>query len=249
MTFLPDFTPVFASNGLVYAFQNSDWMGQFICVFLFFCSVFVWVLMLDKGSMLRKGRRASEIFVKQFRNARDPLSLRDRADESNSPAAHVYAAACKRIQSFKLEFPLPRGGRRAMSDDELEIVRSTMNLAVEDELVLLERKNIFLATAVSAAPFFGLFGTVWGITMAFSELAIAGRADVQTLAPGISGALLTTVIGLVVAIPSLIGYNIISTQIKNITVHLDNFVDEVYTKFKIEQLESYSAAERRENQQ
>ena len=73
------------------------------------------------------------------------------------------------------------------------------------------------------------------------------QANIDTLAPGVSGALLTTVVALFVALPSMVGYNIITTKIKNFTVHLDNFVDEVYAKFKIEQLDSYRASE--ENQQ
>ena len=129
-----------------------------------------------------------------------------------------------------------------MSDDELEVMRSAMNLAVEDQLVILEKRTMILATAVSGSPFLGLFGTVWGITVAFTQLAQAGKADVQTLAPGVSGALLTTVIALLVALPSMVGSNIITSYIKNFTVHLDNFVDEVYAKFKIEQLDSYRAS-------
>ena len=77
-----------------------------------------------------------------------------------------------------------------MSDDELEVMRSAMNQAVEDQLVILQKHTMILATAVSGSPFLGLFGTVWGITVAFTKLAQAGKADVQTLAPGVSGALL-----------------------------------------------------------
>ena len=130
-----------------------------------------------------------------------------------------------------------------MSDDELDVMRSAMTHAVEDQLVILQRRTMVLSTAVSGSPYLGLFGTVWGITVAFTKLAQAGRADVQTLAPGISGALLTTVIALLVALPSLIGSNYIASMIQDITVHLDTFVDEVYAKFKIEQLDSYRASE------
>ncbi|MBR3505721.1 MAG: MotA/TolQ/ExbB proton channel family protein [Lentisphaeria bacterium] len=160
--------------------------------------------------------------------------------ESQSPAAAVYLAACERIESFHLE--LPGGGRRAMSDDELKVMRSAMEQAVEDQLVILSKRTMILSTAVSGSPYLGLFGTVWGITVAFTKLAQAGKADVQTLAPGVSGALLTTVIALLVALPSMIGSNFIAAMINDITVHLDNFVEEVFAKFKIEQLDSYRAA-------
>jgi biopolymer transport protein TolQ len=120
-----------------------------------------------------------------------------------------------------------------------------MSQSVEEQILFLEKRMMFLATAVSASPFLGLFGTVWGITLAFTNLAIQGRADIQTLAPGVSGALLTTVIALFVAIPSLVGYNIIANSIKDITVRLDNFSENVAARLKIEQMESIQAYEKR----
>jgi biopolymer transport protein TolQ len=225
---------------MLYAFRKSDFVGQSICWMLIIASVAVWVIMIEKGYSMSKAMKNSQAFLRAFREKRNPLGLKDKAEETQSPAAAVYLAACERIDSFRLE--LEGGGRRAMSDDELEVMRSAMNLAVEDQLVILEKRTMVLATAVSGSPFLGLFGTVWGITVAFTQLAQAGRADVQTLAPGVSGALLTTVIALLVALPSMVGYNIITSKIKNFTVHLDNFVDEVYAKFKIEQLDSYRAS-------
>ena len=234
------FSPLFASNGLVYAFKESDIVGQAICVILFIASVVVWFIMGEKACSLNTAMKKSQAFLRAFREKKNPLGLKEKAAESNSPAAAVYLAACERIESFHLE--VPGGGRRAMSDDELEVMRSAMNQAVEDQLVILQKRTMILATAVSGSPFLGLFGTVWGITVAFTKLAQAGKADVQTLAPGVSGALLTTVIALLVALPSMIGSNFIASMIQDITVHLDNFVDEVYAKFKIEQLDSYRAS-------
>ena len=240
LSFFTSVSPLLASNGIVYAFKESDVVGQAICVILFIASVVVWFIMGEKACSLNGAMKKSQAFLRAFREKRNPLGLKEKAAESNSPAAAVYLAACERIESFHLE--QPGGGRRAMSDDELEVMRSAMNQAVEDQLVILQKRTMILATAVSGSPFLGLFGTVWGITVAFTKLAQAGRADVQTLAPGVSGALLTTVIALLVALPSMIGSNFIASMIKDITVHLDNFVDEVYAKFKIEQLDSYRAS-------
>ncbi|MBQ7732130.1 MAG: MotA/TolQ/ExbB proton channel family protein [Lentisphaeria bacterium] len=194
----------------------------------------------EKSFSLHTAMKKSQAFLRAFRDKRNPLGLKDKAMESQSPAAAVYLAACERIESFHLE--LPGGGRRAMSDDELKVMRSAMEQAVEDQLVILSKRTMILSTAVSGSPYLGLFGTVWGITVAFTKLAQAGKADVQTLAPGVSGALLTTVIALLVALPSMIGSNFIAAMINDITVHLDNFVEEVFAKFKIEQLDSYRAA-------
>ena len=237
---VPSISPLFASNGIVYAFKESDIVGQAICVILFIASVVVWYIMLEKAGNLISAMKKSQAFLRAFREKRNPLGLKEKAIESKSPAAAVYLAACERIESFHLE--QPGGGRRAMSDDELKVMRSAMEQAVEDQLAILQSRTMVLATAVSGSPFLGLFGTVWGITVAFTKLAQAGRADVQTLAPGVSGALLTTVIALFVALPSMVGVNIISSKIQDFTVHLDSFVDEVNAKFKIEQLDSYRAS-------
>ena len=74
--------------------------------------------------------------------------------------------------------------------------------------------------------------------MAFGGIAQQGSADISALAPGVSGALLTTVVGLTVAIPSLIGYNLLTFNIRKLTVYMDNFVEEFMAKVKLEQLES-----------
>jgi biopolymer transport protein TolQ len=84
-----------------------------------------------------------------------------------------------------------------------------------------------LATATSAAPLLGLLGTVWGVMDAFGGMVIAGAAMLSSVAPGISGALLTTVVGLVIAIPSTIGYNILSDRIRRLAVVMDNFAQEL----------------------
>ena len=155
------------------------------------------------------------------------------ADEP-SPSARVCEAAYERIKTLNIE--LPGGGRRALNATEVDVVRASLEQAVADQILELERKMIFLATAITISPFLGLFGTVWGIMLAFTDLAIMGKADIQTLAPGVSGALLTTVLGLLVAIPSVVGYNIITSLIKATIVQMDNFVEEFLVKLKIEQI-------------
>ena len=101
---------------------------------------------------------------------------------------------------------------------------------------MIEERIGMLATAVSLAPFLGLFGTVWGVMIAFCGVASAGSANIQALAPGVAGALLTTVAGLVVAIPSLVGYNFLTQMIRKITVSMDNFSESFMARLKLEQL-------------
>ena len=226
--------PGLAETSLYYAFRNSDVLGQAIVVVLFLFSMITWTIMIEKGISLKSALRDSAAFLAKFRAKRNPMTFADRIEDEPSPAARVCEAAYLRISQMNVS---PSDGtRRSLTFNEIDIIRATLEQAVADQIIELERKMIFLATAVSISPFLGLFGTVWGIMLAFTELAIAGKADIQTLAPGVSGALLTTVLGLVVAIPSVVGYNIITSRIKSTIVHLDNFVEEFIVKLKIENL-------------
>ena len=224
--------PGLAEASIKYAFRNSDILGQSIVVGLFLFSIITWVIMIDKGISLKHALQDSADFLAKFRSKRSPMTFSDRIEEEPSPTARVCEAAYLRLHQLDIE--QPDGSRRILTDNEIDIVRATLEQAVADQIIVLEGKMIFLATAVSISPFLGLFGTVWGIMLAFTELAIAGKADIQTLAPGVSGALLTTVLGLVVAIPSVVGYNIITSRIKSTIVHLDNFVEEFIVKLKID---------------
>ena len=91
---------------------------------------------------------------------------------------------------------------------------------------------ILLASAVSGAPFLGLLGTVWGVMDAFTDIAVAGSPSLTTMAPGVSGALITTVTALCVAIPAMFGYNFLVTSIRAMIVEMDNFAAELASEFE-----------------
>ena len=117
---------------------------------------------------------------------------------------------------------------------QLESIRSAIDCSVANQALELEDQMGLLATAVSAAPFLGLLGTVWGVMDAFSGMADSGSAALSAVAPGISGALLTTIIGLIVALPSMIGYNLLSSKIRFIAVQMDNFSQELISRISNE---------------
>jgi biopolymer transport protein TolQ len=93
---------------------------------------------------------------------------------------------------------------------------------------------IFLASVVSGAPFLGLLGTVWGVMDAFAAVSVQQTASIQTLAPGVSAALLTTISGLLVAIPSLFGYNLLFASTKTLTTELENFASSLADRIELE---------------
>jgi biopolymer transport protein TolQ len=121
---------------------------------------------------------------------------------------------------------LALGGRTPrLNTLQIGAIRNAAEREVADQVLALESQMGILATAVNASPLMGLLGTVWGVMLAFTGMAIQGSANLSAVAPGIAGALLTTVVGLIVAIPSAIGYNYLTSQIRTLTVQMDNFAD------------------------
>ena len=117
--------------------------------------------------------------------------------------------------------------RRCLNDIQINAVRNVAERTMADQALLLENSMGLLATAASTAPFLGLLGTVWGVMEAFGGMAVTGTAMLSAVAPGISGALLTTVVGLLVALPSAVGYNLLSDRLRRMSVEMDNFTQEL----------------------
>jgi biopolymer transport protein TolQ len=113
-------------------------------------------------------------------------------------------------------------------------VENALQRSVAEQIIRYEAKMVVLGSIVTGAPFLGLLGTVWGVMDAFGGMAGAGSASLQSLAPGVSGALLTTVAGLVVAIPSVFGYNYLLQQTKIAVVELENFASTAADRIELE---------------
>ena len=126
---------------------------------------------------------------------------------------------------------------RYVSLKSVEHIKGLIESAVARESVALESGIILLAIAVSGAPFMGLLGTVWGVMEVFSAAAQEGNASLTTVAPGVAAALATTVAGLMVAIPSMFGYNWLVHNLRVATVEMDNFAQELSAKIEAEYLQ------------
>ncbi len=241
------------SPSAYYAYANSDSVGKFIVILLLVSSVFTWTIMLDKFLALRSARKESDRFLSAFRNNRKSLASLIRDANSNSgPVAAVYSEGMEQLLEF-YEDANPgsavftqaaarsQGSTKVcapvkLTPAQINAVEAVLEREVSLQIMNLETRVGVLATMVSVSPFFGLFGTVWGVMMAFCGIAAAGKSDFTALAPGIAGALLTTVAGLIVAIPSLIGYNLITNSVRKMTVEMDNFIEAFMVKVKLEQL-------------
>ena len=128
----------------------------------------------------------------------------------------------------------PQPPQMQISIKTIEHIKRNMERSVSEESLRLESGLIMLAIAVSGSPFLGLLGTVWGVMSAFSYVAVAQSADLATMAPGVAGALIATVGGLLVAIPSMFGYNWLVHNLRVFTVEMDNFAQDLTSKIETE---------------
>ena len=225
--------PIVAS-GIVYAFLESTFEGKLVLLVLFVGSIFSWSVMLTKIRVLNFAKKQSADFMELFRRDRQPLKIFEQElTFEGSPLYQIYEAGCRELcfqllgstevdETFQARIQMaPR-----MSPSHMRAVTVAMERAVGESALELESQMIILSTAVSGAPFVGLLGTVWGVMDAFGGIAAAGTANLAALAPGVSGALITTVTGLLVAIPAMFGYNFLVNTVRSMIVSCDNFAAE-----------------------
>ena len=228
--------PIFllAESELVYVWRKATFEGQAIIVILGLFSIFAWSVMAAKALQMRRAKKLNQFFDHEFRAQKHVFDMYDRRLQvSDCPLFVVYQEGCKELDS---RLRPPGGGERRplVSLKAMEHVKRTLERAVAQQSLRLESGLIALAIAVSGAPFLGLLGTVWGVMSAFGHVARARQADLATMAPGVSAALITTVAGLLVAIPSMFGYNWLVHNLRVLTVELDNFAQELVSKMETE---------------
>ena len=225
------------------AFWESTMPGKVIVILLFIGSAMAWTIMYTKGVQLRYGSRMTDTFLEAFRSERNPTALFAKREEyTGTPLNTIYKAGCVALGSELQARGIDPEDllldnensdlHRRLSLNQLETLRSVVDRNVADEALNLEEQMGLLATAVSAAPFLGLLGTVWGVMDAFTGMAESGSAALSAVAPGISGALLTTIVGLIVALPSMVGYNLLTAHIRRISVQMDNFAQEFISEIQ-----------------
>jgi biopolymer transport protein TolQ len=224
---------------LTYVWNHATAEAQVIIVLLAIFSVFAWMTMGYKAVEMRRAKRLNHFFDTEFRQQKSVLDIHKRKLEvEGCPLFAVYETGCTAIEGRirEKEGCPPRVSLKAM-----EHVKSALEATVARESLRLESGLVLLAVAVSGSPFLGLLGTVWGVMDAFGGVAMAAqagnRADLAAMAPGVSAALITTVAGLLVAIPSMFGYNWLVHNLRVLTVELDNFAQALAARMETEYLQ------------
>ena len=222
---------------LVYVWRQATPEGKAVIGVLFVLSVISWSMLTYKVLQMRRARRLNYYFNEEFRSQKSVLDLFDRKLQvEGCPLYEVYRTGCLQLDA-RLRGPGGERRRQRVTLKNMEHVKRAIENIVAQESLKLESGLIFLAIAVSGAPFLGLLGTVWGVMSAFGGIAQQGTATLAAMAPGVAAALITTVAGLLVAIPSMFGYNWLVHNLRVFTVGLDNFAQELVSKMESEFLE------------
>ena len=197
-----------ASLSLITLFENAGIVVKIVLLLLLAGSVWSWAVIADKIVRLRAARRSAAGWSKRANDARTAEDLVGEryGQEANHPAGAVLAAGVEECVAFADDAAESMAERRARID-------RAMRLALSAQLRQLEHRLPFLASLGSAAPFIGLFGTVWGIMRSFNAIATANNTSLAVVAPGIADALFATAMGLAAAIPAVIAYNKFTVEI------------------------------------
>jgi biopolymer transport protein TolQ len=197
---------------------------------LVFFSVVSWAIIVYKLIQINLVKKNTRVFLDFFWETKEFPAINARIDKyRDSPLALLFEEGYRETEHFLAEAPGSAGGceteapRLSTDLSAIENISRSLRKISSQETDKLERNIGFLATTGSTTPFIGLFGTVWGIMIAFRNIGIAGSTSLDIVAPGISEALITTAIGLAVAIPAVIGYNYIQGKIRGQVSEIENF--------------------------
>lgn len=221
---------------LVFVWKQARPEGKAIIILLVIFSTFAWSVMASKAMQMRRARRLNGLFDGELRSQKNLLNPFEKGIEMEGcPIYSVYESGCEELKKgIERAEATSQKSSQAVSLQSIEHVKRALERAVAQESLRLESGLILLALAVSGAPFLGLLGTVWGVMSTFAEVARAGDAQLTTMAPGVAAALMTTVAGLLVAIPSMFGYNWLVHHLRVLVVGMDNFAHELASRMEIE---------------
>ena len=222
------------NSALIQTFVTSDIVGQIITLAIVALSILAWFVILEKWRYLLAAERNSQAFLAQYRRDREHIFSQHYSKEHAAlcPAFKVYAAGVKELKRQAGDKEDLEHASGVLSDLQLEEVEEAVQRTITDETALMERLMIILAITAVVGPLMGLLGTVWGIMNAFNAMAAAGSPSLLIVAPGIAGALITTVVGLLVAIPSVAMYNNFLSRIRRMGAVLDDFAGELISTIR-----------------
>ncbi len=207
---------------LVGLFLQADIVVKIVMLGLIGASVWVWAVVFEKWTSLRRVGAAADGFEDRFWSG---VSLDELYEEEGTQPSHPMAAVFGAAMN-EWRRSLRVAGAAISHTNVRDRIDRAITVSIQREMDRLERWMVFLASVGATAPFVGLFGTVWGIMRSFSAIAAMHNTNLAVVAPGIAEALFATAIGLVAAIPAVLAYNKISTDLTRFATRLESFGSE-----------------------
>lgn len=208
-----------AAIDYVHAIKASGPVGIGVLAILLLASGWSWTIIFQKSLQLRRAQARSLEFLETFWQAKRLDEIYSRSNSmKDAPVAQVFRAGYVELAKLTGE-----GGERKVDLAGIDNIERALRRAANAELTHLESRTSFLGSTAAAAPFVGLFGTVWGIMKAFGEISQQGSANLATVSAPISEALIATAVGLFAAIPAVIFYNHFVAKIRILESEMNNF--------------------------
>jgi biopolymer transport protein TolQ len=207
--------PTSGTSALLEMVHNSGPVAFAVLVILGIASILSWAIIFSKARSFSRARTQSHRFLRAFRKSGRLSEIAAVTEQFRpSPLIPVFTEINDEYQR--------QSGGRGMPRNPIALERAAQ-IASSEALTAMERNMTWLATIAAVSPFIGLLGTVMGIIDAFHGLGTAGAATLRAVAPGISEALITTAAGLVVAIPAVVGYNQLTSRLREFGARMDEF--------------------------
>ena len=210
-------------------FLQADYVVKSVIIILVLSSLYSWNVIISKIMRIRQLINQEKEFEEIFWSGNSFEDLYETLNFNNlDPKSKIFCAAISEWKKSKIN----SADENNFSINNLkDRMQRSMTVMFNKEVEIIEKNLTFLATAGSTAPFIGLFGTVWGIMNSFKSIAVAQNTNLSVVAPGIAEALFATALGLFVAIPAVVAYNKISSDLSKYFISLDTFMDEFTTIF------------------
>lgn len=212
-----------ASGDVIALLRDVSMVGKLVLVMLIIFSIVSWAVIIFKLLEYSKAKKHGHRFIDYFRKTKNFADIsKYSAMIPTNPPAEIFKIG---FRSLSQQISGVKEGKGL----NVAVLERSLLQASNSEINKLERLNGFLATTASATPFIGLFGTVWGIMLAFQEIGLQQNANLATVAPGIAEALINTALGLFAAIPAVIFYNLLLNKLKVLISEMDDFASEFLT--------------------
>lgn len=213
---------------MVGMFMQADWVVKLVMILLIMASFWCWAIIFEKWHMFRTVKAKAARFENEFWSSEALDKFYEKTKKrANHPMAIIFVAAME--EWFRSKNSNSQAAHGGLKLSLRERIVQVMQVARNRELEEVESGLGFLATTGSAAPFIGLFGTVWGIMNSFHAIALSKNTSLVAVAPGIAEALFATAIGLFAAIPAVIAYNKFSNELVRFSNKLEDFSTEFDT--------------------